>query len=264
MERGLIQMKSSMKFVRPAQGRIQLIDEIRGFSILCMILYHGVYDVLLLFPVSFPFFFSGFVNGLRTFFAGMFIFISGAACRFSRSNLRRGLICFGCGMVMTLATALVIPKETIVFGILHMLGASMILFHFLRPLLDRMSRGLAAAVCIFLFLFTWRISQGFLGIYPLFQIPLPEAWYQTDWLSPLGIYSTGFSSGDYYALFPWLFLFLTGSLYGCRLKEHRAPEWIYRSHVPFLAAVGRYTIYIYLIHQPVIFGILLAVRSMVL
>lgn len=252
-----------MKLSRPALGRIALIDEIRGFSILCMILYHGVYDFLMLFPVSFPFFHSGFVNGLRTFFAGIFIFISGTACRFSRNNLKRGILCLGCGLIMTIATALVIPEETIVFGILHMLGISMIIFAVIRPLWDKLPRIFALILSLFLFLFTWNLSKGFVGIIPFFQIPLPDAWYQSNWLSPLGIYNPRtFSSGDYFALFPWFFLFLAGSVCGDWIQKHQAPHWVYCSHSRFLATTGRYTLYIYLIHQPIIFGLLLLIRNL--
>ena len=43
--------------------RVYLIDEIRGFAILCMVIYHGVYDLLAIFGISFPFFFSPLMNG---------------------------------------------------------------------------------------------------------------------------------------------------------------------------------------------------------
>ena len=47
--------------------RVYLIDEIRGFAILCMVIYHGVYDLLAIFGISFPFFFSPLMNGVGPF-----------------------------------------------------------------------------------------------------------------------------------------------------------------------------------------------------
>ena len=110
------------------QSRIPLIDEIRGGAILLMVIYHAGYDLVAIFGVPCPLFFSPGVNFLRDVMAGSFILISGCTCRLSRSNLRRGTMTFGCGLLMTAVTALVIPDQLIVFGVLHCLGACMLLF----------------------------------------------------------------------------------------------------------------------------------------
>ncbi len=34
------------------------------------------------------------------------------------------------------------------------------------------------------------------------------------------------------------------------------PEFVYRTHIPALAAMGRHTILVYLVHQPVIYGLM--------
>ena len=81
--------------------RVWLLDEVRGLSILLMVIYHFFYDIVVLYGVNIPLFYSPGLNMLRDFFAGVFIFISGTACRFSRNNLKRGVQCFGLGMVMT-------------------------------------------------------------------------------------------------------------------------------------------------------------------
>lgn len=238
------------------QNRIFLIDEIRGFAILCMVLYHSVFDAIYLFDLSFPFFFSEPMNFIRDVFAGLFIFISGTACRFSRNNLKRGIICFSFGMAMTAGTWLVMREDMIVFGILHMLGISMILFSWLRPLLDRISPKLLSGLLILFWILTSSVSKGFLNLFWVYEVPLPEVLYETNLLSPLGFYSTTFRSADYFPMLPWFFLFLWGSLAGVPLKERKFPTFFYQSHLPFLSAVGRHTIYIYLLHQPVIFGVL--------
>lgn len=247
---------------KPNKNRIDLIDEIRGFAILCMVLYHAVFDVILLFGISFPFFFSGFMNTTRDIFAGTFILISGAACRLSRNNLKRGVICFLLGMAMTLATWLVMPEELIVFGILHMLGISMILFSFLRPLLDRIPPVILAAAFIAFIIITSSLPAGKLNLFWLSEIKLPDILYQSNWLSPLGFYNEFFRSGDYFPLIPWIFVFLLGSIIGVPLKERKFPPFFYQSHIPALAWIGRNTIYIYLIHQPVIFGILSVIQAL--
>ena len=246
----------------PISRRVHLLDELRGFSILCMILYHGVYNVLLFLPVTFDFFFSPFMGFLQHFFAGGFILISGAACRFSRNNLKRGALCFLFGMAMTLITVLFVPKLPIYFGILHCLGACMIFFWLLRPLLDRVSPLILLAVFLFLFLVTYSIPQGMIGPPGLYQEPLPDFLFQAEWLFPIGIKTDSFFSADYFPLLPWLFLFLAGSCLGIPIREGRFPAFFYRLHSKFLSWAGRHTLWIYLLHQPVLFLLLWLIASL--
>ncbi|MBC8571378.1 heparan-alpha-glucosaminide N-acetyltransferase [Zongyangia hominis] len=243
--------------------RVHLIDEIRGFAILCMVIYHGVYDLLTIFQISFPFFFSPFMNGLRTFFAGMFIFISGTACQFSHNNLKRGAVCLGLGLCITLFTALFLPSELIVFGILHMLGVSMMLYALLRPLLSKVPPLLGALVTLLLFIFTYGIVEGYVGIPALWELSLPAAWYTTKFLFPLGLLPGGFYSADYFSLLPWFFLFLMGSFVGVYVKEGRFPPFFYRRHSRLLCTVGRNTLLIYVLHQPVLYGLMSLIAMLI-
>ena len=236
--------------------RVYLIDEIRGFAILCMVIYHGVYDLLAIFGISFPFFFSPLMNGVRTFFAGTFIFISGTACQFSHNNLKRGAICLGLGLAITLFTALFLPEELIVFGILHMLGISMMLFGLLRPLFQKIHPMVGAAIMLVLFIFTYGITSGYVGIPYFWEIPLPDFLYSTNYLFPLGFIPAGFYSADYFSLLPWLFLFFMGSFVGVYVKEGRFPTPFYQKHSRFLSFVGRKTLIVYVLHQPVLYGLM--------
>ena len=106
--------------------RVPILDEVRGFDILAMILYHLAYDLVKLGVWDLPFFFSGWMNLVRDVFAGAFIVISGICCLYSRSNLKRGVSCLLAAVLVEGATALV-PGMSIRFGILHLLGWSMTL-----------------------------------------------------------------------------------------------------------------------------------------
>lgn len=72
------------------QQRVWFLDEARGLSVLLMVLHHGAYDAVFLLGWPLPFLFSGWFGVIRAFFAGVFVLISGCACRLSRNNLRRG------------------------------------------------------------------------------------------------------------------------------------------------------------------------------
>lgn len=232
-------------------NRIGMMDEVRGLAIILMVLYHAGFDLVFLYGISIPFFTTPQMDFLRDFFAGLFIFISGAACRLSHNNLKRGIICFLFGMALTLFTWLFAPSEIILFGILHMLGLSMILFYLLRPLLDKIKFPIVGfLVCALLYGFTAGISSGHLG-----PLSLPDSLYQISWLFPIGITAPGFFSSDYFPLLPWIFVFFAGSYFGIYLKEHRVPKFIYKTHIKPLAFVGRHTLWIYLLHQPVLYGV---------
>lgn len=244
--------KAAIQSKKTIASRIGLIDEVRGFAILCMVVYHGFYDAVSIFGADIPAFDHPVMNFIRDAFAFGFIFISGAASRFSRNNLKRGALCFGCGLAMTAVTALFAADQLIVFGILHCLGICMMLFPLLSKLCDKVPVWIGAGILSVLFLLTFRVSNGYLGSEQLFTIALPDSWYSTGWLFWLGLPSAGFYSADYFPLLPWIFAFLLGGYFGRWLKNGNPPEWIKKTHLRPLAFVGRHTLWIYLFHQPVL------------
>ncbi len=240
---------------RQTEGRIWLLDELRGLSILLMILHHAAYDAKYMFGVDLPVD-SIVVYVLHVIFASLFVLISGAACRLTHSNLRRGAVCFGCGLVITLATWLVMPESVVVFGILHMLGIAMMLFALLRPALDRLKPAAGMVVFGLLAVLTCRVQYGFFGVPYLLEWRLPDALYSTNFLFLLGFPSPTFFSGDYFPLIPWLFVFIAGSYIGVYLKQRRCPKFFYKLHCKPLAVIGQNTLVIYMLHQPVIYGLM--------
>jgi uncharacterized membrane protein len=238
-----------------AVKRAGFLDEVRGFAILCMVVYHTVFVLKEFYGINVPFFFEDWFYVIWAVFAGSFVFISGIVCRYSSNNIKRGAQCFMLGMLVTFVTALVVPQVSILFGILHFLGISMILFGLSEDLLDFASPAVAMAVCAFLMAITWNIQRGIIGIGAL-SLPLPDFLYDAGLLFPLGFMGEGFTSGDYFPLMPWAFLFFAGAYFGVYVKNGSCPSFFYKVRVPFFAAVGRYTIWIYLFHQPIVMGVL--------
>ena len=163
---------------------VWFLDEARGLSILLMVLHHGAYDAAFLLGCRLDFLFEGWFGVIRNFFAGVFIVISGCVCRFSRSNLRRGIRCLLLAAGLSAVTAFLIPAQRIRFGILHLLGCGMLLFAFLQPLLDRIPPATGAFAGIVLFSFVLGCPAGgwafarFKRIFPPFCIKtlLPPRW----------------------------------------------------------------------------------------
>ena len=236
--------------------RVGLIDEIRGFAILCMVFYHLAYDLVVIFEMDVPLFGTPLLDALQAIFAGAFIFISGAACRYSRNNLKRGVLCLGAGIIITYVTGLFAPEQIVRFGILHMLGTAMIIFGLVEVLLDKLSPLVGMAVFGVLFVLFYNTIDGFFGIKGLFELECPIELYKAGVMYPLGFYGYNFQSSDYFPLLPWLFLFIAGSYFGVLLKGGTMPKWFYATHCKPLAFVGRKTMWIYLLHQPVIMAVI--------
>ena len=74
----------------------------------------------------------------------------------------------------------------------------------------------------------------------------------------LGFPSPRFVSGDYYPIIPFIFMYLTGYFAARTAQrcEHPAPSWDYANPLPALARLGRHALPFYLLHQPIILGIL--------
>jgi uncharacterized membrane protein len=229
-----------------------------------MVVYHGAYDIIYMFGFNIPIFHSPLVRLAQPFVAGIFVFISGMACRFSRSNLKRGCLTLLAGLGMSGVTLFILPlfsvSQPIYFGILHLLGTGMLLFAALERKGDSLTPIPGMLLCLILFAVTLGVGEGRLGIGPA-SISLPAALNGIRWLLPLGFYGAG---SDYFPLLPWIFLFYAGSYMGVPFARQEALGFFYRSHIPALSAVGRYTIFIYLLHQPVLYGVLSIVLRIVL
>lgn len=233
---------------RPA--RAHLLDEVRGVCILLMVVYHALYDLIAIFGVDIPDWVWTVLPAFQPFVAGVFILISGIVCRYSRSNLRRGCIALGFGCVVTLVTVLVMPSQVIWFGILHFLGTAMILFGLLHGALDKLSAPVGIALCVAAYLLTMNVPQGWFGLSG-FGVTLPAI--SSPLLLPFGFGGRG---ADYFPLLPWIFVFFGGAYLGKYIVVGKVPQTVYRLHLHWLAAVGRRTLLIYVLHQPVVFGLL--------
>lgn len=231
------------------QNRVILLDEIRGFAILCMVVYHAMFQLKYSFDVDVPVFFEGWFDIIRDIFAGIFIFISGCMCRFSRNNLKRGVQCFFLGMIITFTMPFF--GQCIEFGILHMLGVSMMIYGLFGEGFERIPPLVGILICAVVAFITWDIKLGSVAVPGVFEWEIPKEAYTNGALFPLGFPNKNY--GDYFPLLPWFFVFLGGSCFGAWAKDGALPKAFYDSHFPWLAKVGRYTIWIYMIHLPVIY-----------
>lgn len=217
-------------------NRISELDLIRGVALLLMVYFHAVYDMSNLYgyAISTEYGINYWVGKAAGY---LFILVAAISCRFSRGNRQRGLRILGWALVLTVATHLYAPQEGIKFGILHFLGVSILLYHYWEKL---RSPVLFAAG-------TLLLVTGYL----IRNLAVPF-----DWLFFLGLHSIQFSSADYYPFAPYLGVFFWGILLGRWLYSSRKSLFAFPIPPNPISWMGRHTLLIYLVHQPVILGIL--------
>lgn len=252
---------SEQKAKPKAKARIHLLDEVRGFAVVCMVFYHAFFSVGYLFGWDWGISLINFFRPAQPVFAGIFIVISGIASNLSHSNIERGAKLFFIAYIVSLVTFFVVGEQnTIRFGILHMLSICMMLYGILSRLLKLIPMWIGVILNAALFIFTMTVTSGSIGIPFLWSYELPTEWYQTDFLYPLGFINNDFTSSDFFPLLPWLFLFFAGCFFGRLAAKKKFTKFSYKNHIPPLSFVGRHALIIYLAHQPVIFGLCYAAQ----
>lgn len=235
--------------------RILLLDELRGFAIVCMVIHHAFYNAGFMLGLEWGYRIFNFLCFFQPIFWAIFIVTSGICSRLSRNTVRRGAIVLAGGIAVTIVTAVIMPLmgisgAEIYFGILSCLGCCMIITGLLMPLINRCNEKIGMLVSLILFTATYSISRHTL-LFGL--IRLPDFLYQNDFLCPLGFYSSTFESADYFSIIPWLFMFLFGAFLGKYAKNGTLPQTMYKSRSVLLQKIGKNSLWIYLLHQPVLY-----------
>ncbi len=239
-----------------ADRRYHLVDALRGLALLNMLGMHFLYDVNVVFGREPRWYLRPGVHIWQQYICWSFILIAGFSFRWGRRhNLKRGLLLNLFGFLITAVTLLAVPEEAVWFGILNFMGCAILLTVPLEHLLNRLPPLPGLALSLLLFFFFRHVDSGVLGFGSLLAIRLPRVLYTCRILTPFGFPYPGFRSSDYFPLFPWLFLFFAG-FYLYAVFEHR-PSWqkLARVKIPLLSAVGRHTIWVYLLHQPLLMGL---------
>ena len=236
--------------------RYDALDGLRGLTLVSMILYHGMFDLVVLYGVSVPWFFRAPGYVWQQSICWTFILLSGFCWRLGSAPWKRGLLISVCGLVITVVTFLFMPSERILFGILSFTGAAMLALVPFAKVLQKMPQKAGLLASVLLFFVTRNVNSGYLGFESVILGKAPKFLYHGLLTAALGFPAPGFFSGDYFSFIPWIFLYLCGYfLYGI-LMEREGIKRLLRHRAGFPAWIGRHSLFIYMLHQPALMLIL--------
>ena len=231
--------------------RIWELDAFRGICVIGMVIVHLVFDLSVLYRIvnwQAP----NWFNFVQNWGGVLFLLISGISATLGRHSVKRGALVFGCGMLITAVTVgmylLGMANRGIIiyFGVLQCLGICMILW----PLFRKLPWWALTVIGISMVVFgLWLDKQPPVDCY---------------WLMPFGLPWPTFYTSDYFPLFPNLGFFLLGAALGrtlYRQKQTLLPQ--VDAKMPLLAFLqwcGKYSLFIYLLHQPILSGVCTLLR----
>ena len=229
--------------------RFWQVDASRGLALIFMLVSNFVTDLQ---------YFKGYSSFGNVWFAFaqltafMFIFLVGfslvlsynRAAKENKANfvkyLKRGLWIFGLGLLITFVSYLFIGADYIRWGVLHLIGVSIILAY---PFLK--AKPVWPAVMGLLFIVAGWIAG---------QVTLT-----TNWLLPVGFTTTSFSSVDYFPLLPWFGVALLGICFAKACYSNINNLQTSKPKFKPLCWLGRHSLLIYLLHQPIFLALLLLI-----
>lgn len=265
------QLKSGEALFKVKRKRIWEIDALRGFCILLMIFDHAMFDFGSLnnwfsnfYQIDNAFF--KFINDfaiynywsenwritIRIIVVCAFLFLSGISGIFSKNNVLRFVKLAAAAIVLSLVTIMVDDIAnlgvTIIFGILHCLALSVLIYTILKIIGKQYAKyayfGVGLLLIIYGMTFDFyniKVYGGDINASQFFEIVLGLKGY----------------GADYFGVFPYTGVFLMGAYAGEVLysrKTSLVPFLDGKWHKP-LTFIGRNTIWVYLFHQPVVLGL---------
>jgi uncharacterized membrane protein len=238
--------------------RFESIDVLRGIAVVWMTLFHLAFDLQQFGYFTADFYRDPFWTLQRTLIVSMFLLCSGIGQAFAfdqqlraRQFWKRWSQIAACALLVSAGSYWMFPKSFIYFGILH---------------------GIAVMLLIVRFTAGWGrwlwLAGALVFAIKLLAAPAHSAWAGGQFLNEpafnwLGLISRKPITEDYVPLVPWLGVMWWGMAAGQWLLARRA-TWLSHGVPPMvspLSWLGRWSLSWYMLHQPVLIGLLMGLAA---
>ena len=216
-------MNSNGKALLKENKRYYLLDSLRGISIISMVAFHLCYDFFMVYGLNTDWYFYPTTTVWERSICVVFILVSGMCLNFSRNGIKRGVLLNLAGFAVTCVTVIAEPL-----------------------------------ISLLLYAVSYDLQKGCVGFFGLDIVKLPDFLYSCKYLAFLGFPSSDFFSTDYFPLIPWIFLFTAGFYLWNFIAEKNLTKY-FEFKIPIFDKIGKYSLWIYLAHQPIIMGLLMLI-----
>ncbi len=256
MQSAAVSADLASRTVPDAPRRIDAVDALRGTAICMMIAYHAAFDLNWFHIISADFNHHPFWLASRDLIVSSFLLLVGVSLVLARRAgisprrfWRRIALVGGCALLVTAGSYAAFPSTFITFGILHCIVVSSILAW---PLV-RLPR-IASASGVLLLVAGATIGPTLFDPAPFKGLPMFDA----PWLNWVGLMTHRPATEDYVPLLPWFGVVLLGIGLGAWLVDRRLGALRRMSRVSpgWLTWLGRHSLLVYMVHQPVMIGLL--------
>lgn len=240
--------------------RVFWIDNIRAIAIISMVIYHAVWDLVYLYGMNWNWYRGEAAFLWQQSICWTFILLSGFCWSFSKNPLKQGLLVSGAGLLVMVVTLVASYESRIVFGVLTFIGASALILVPLRKWFEKIPAWAGVMLMFLLFAIFYGINDGGIGIFKLQLLEVPEVFYRNLFTTFWGFTEKNFFSTDYFSLLPWAFLYFVGYFLYRLWKEEKIPNVrCLNRKIPLLTILGKKSLMIYLLHQPLLYGVFMVI-----
>jgi uncharacterized membrane protein len=236
-----------------ARERFDRLDAWRGAAIVWMAGFHFAFDLNHFGLIARQDFYTDPLWTMqRTLIVSLFLLCAGASQAVAlEAGLswarfwRRWAQVAGCAVVVSIGSAQMFPRSWISFGVLHGIALMLIAARLAAPLR------------------VWLWPIGALAI--VAPLVWSDPFFDTRWTNWIGLVTRKPVTEDYVPLLPWLGVMLWGLAAGQVLLARRRQALAGPLPAPLrpLAALGRWPLTFYMLHQPVLMAVLMAVLWLV-
>lgn len=229
--------------------RYLTIDLIRGISVISMVLYHLMYDLKYMFDQDMPFFSIQKCYIWQQSICISFIIIAGISLNFNSKKLHHGIKLLITSILITIVTHVFVREYAIYFGIIHFLAIGIIIIFLLEKFLNKIHNLLGFILNLGIFV----IIRTSYYLNSSFHINIFKFLSKFKLGFIFGFPKNGFYSSDYFPIFPWIFLLITGFYLGKIIKFDSLLK-IKNNNI--FVIIGQKSLEIYLLHQVIIYSVL--------